>query len=330
MPIKIVNEAASPAGGNGFSIISKTKLLALYQALLRCRALDDRIAGWRELHSFRPGSNGWRSLRPSPHAAAVAAIIDLLPRDTVVASRADFIPRFLRGARAHALLASLRDGAVSGGASPGSLLERALTAGRTRKRQDERKIAERKIAERKIAVVFAAGESGTPAAWRETLRTAGAERLPILFICCHRPFPGGATDGAKRYGIPAIAVDANDVVALYRVACESIAHARRGNGPTLIECAPWPASLASNGAAAPRDAIQSMERYLTQAGIPFPQSKRKSAEEFAGQRQNPERWSRLRAYSANSSHRLARVARRAAGTRAPVRLTSRTLSTVRI
>jgi Dehydrogenase E1 component len=279
MPNKIANEAAAPPGGDGFSIISKTTLLALYQALLRCRALDNRLAGSRKLHSFRPGGNGSRSLRPSPHAAAVAAIIDLASGDTVVASKADFIPRLLRGASANALLASLRNGVLSATAPSGWLLERALTAGRARKRQYERK----------IAVVFAANESGTPAAWRETLRTAAAERLPMLFICSDRSARGGAKDGAKRYGIPSISVDANDVVALYRVAFESIAHARRGNGPTLIECVPWPASLARNGAAAPHDAIQIMERYLAHAGIPFPQSKRKSAEEFAQRRRTRER-----------------------------------------
>jgi hypothetical protein len=276
MPTKIASEAAPPAGGNGFSIISKTKLLALHQALLRCRALDERIAGMRKLHAIPTSTNGRLSVRPSPHAAAVAAIIDLASGDTVVAAKADFIPRLLRGASAHALLASLRNGAVCNGASPGSLLERALTAGRMRKRPYERKIAEQNV-----AVFFAADESGAPTLWRETLRTAGAERLPILFICCHRPAPGRAKNGAKNCGIPAIAVDANDVVALYRVACESIAHARRGNGPTLIECVPWPASLASHGVAAPHDAIQNMERYLTQAGIPFPNSKSKSADESA-------------------------------------------------
>ena len=41
-------------------------------------------------------------------------------------------------------------------------------------------------------------------------------------------------------GIPAIAVDASDAVAIYRVACEAIARARQGRGPTLVECVPVP------------------------------------------------------------------------------------------
>jgi hypothetical protein len=50
-------------------------------------------------------------------------------------------------------------------------------------------------------------------------------------------------------------------VAIYRVAAEALAHARRGNGPTLIECKPW---LPADGARTRRrtGAVGNMERYL--------------------------------------------------------------------
>ena len=56
---------------------------------------------------------------------------------------------------------------------------------------------------------------------------------------------------------PVITVDAHDVVAVYRVAQESIARVREGGGPALIACMAY--SL--NGA--PVNAVASMERYLT-------------------------------------------------------------------
>jgi hypothetical protein len=40
-------------------------------------------------------------------------------------------------------------------------------------------------------------------------------------------------------GICGIPVDGNDVVAIYRVAHEAVQRARRGVGPTLIDCKPW-------------------------------------------------------------------------------------------
>jgi pyruvate dehydrogenase E1 component alpha subunit len=43
-------------------------------------------------------------------------------------------------------------------------------------------------------------------------------------------------DRAAAYGIPGKAVDGNDVLAVYEVAREAVGRARRGEGPTLIEC----------------------------------------------------------------------------------------------
>jgi len=41
---------------------------------------------------------------------------------------------------------------------------------------------------------------------------------------------------AAGYGFPGLVVDGNDVLAVYETTQEAIARARRGEGPTLIEC----------------------------------------------------------------------------------------------
>ena len=41
---------------------------------------------------------------------------------------------------------------------------------------------------------------------------------------------------AASYGMPGVAVDGNDVLAVYNAAGEAVERARSGNGPTLIEC----------------------------------------------------------------------------------------------
>jgi 2-oxoisovalerate dehydrogenase E1 component len=68
-----------------------------------------------------------------------------------------------------------------------------------------------------------------------------------LFICENNqyatevPFsyssgnPSVGSRGAA-YGMPGITVDGNDVLEIYRVAAEAIARAKKGGGPTLIEC----------------------------------------------------------------------------------------------
>jgi pyruvate dehydrogenase E1 component alpha subunit len=48
--------------------------------------------------------------------------------------------------------------------------------------------------------------------------------------------PSPAGDRASAYGLPKIVIDGNDADEVYRVAQEAFAKARRGEGPSLIEC----------------------------------------------------------------------------------------------
>ena len=68
-------------------------------------------------------------------------------------------------------------------------------------------------------------------------------------------------------GVPAIVVDADDAVAIYRVAQESIGHARIGGGAALIECVPFVMKGAAGKVRVTEDAIAGLERTLVQRGI---------------------------------------------------------------
>jgi hypothetical protein len=107
--------------------------------------------------------------------------------------------------------------------------------------------------------------------WQKSLAFAAQHELPIVFVVL--PPPGtkaaNAPTGparlspviaiALRSQVPGIAVDANDPVALYRVAQESIGRARSGGGPALIECVSFAVPAARTP---PEDAIPAIERYL--------------------------------------------------------------------
>ena len=47
------------------------------------------------------------------------------------------------------------------------------------------------------------------------------------------------SDRAKAYAIPGVTVDGNDVMAVIDAADEAVSRARRGEGPTLLECKTW-------------------------------------------------------------------------------------------
>jgi len=62
-----------------------------------------------------------------------------------------------------------------------------------------------------------------------------AETTPICDTC---RLPNLA-DRACAYGIPGKTVDGNDALAVYEAVSEAVARARKGEGPTLVECKTW-------------------------------------------------------------------------------------------
>jgi 2-oxoisovalerate dehydrogenase E1 component len=98
-----------------------------------------------------------------------------------------------------------------------------------------------------VAVAFFGDGAVNNGAFHEGLNMASIWRLPVLFVCENNgyatevPFnyaagnPSVAARGAA-YGIEGVAVDGNDVLAVEAAGRAAIARARRGEGPTLIEC----------------------------------------------------------------------------------------------
>ncbi len=91
------------------------------------------------------------------------------------------------------------------------------------------------------------GDGGTSeGAFYEALNVAGARALPVVFVIVNNGWaisvPVGAQTAARTLaqkavaaGIPGLQVDGNDVLAVRDAVGESLARARGGAGPTLIE-----------------------------------------------------------------------------------------------
>ena len=99
----------------------------------------------------------------------------------------------------------------------------------------------------KVAVAFFGDGGSNNGAFHEGLNMAATWDLPVIFVCennlyaTEMPFDKATknTNVASRaaaYGIPGIQVDGNNVLEVYERAGEAVARARRGEGPTLIEC----------------------------------------------------------------------------------------------
>jgi 2-oxoisovalerate dehydrogenase E1 component len=98
-----------------------------------------------------------------------------------------------------------------------------------------------------VAVAFFGDGAVNNGAFHEGLNMASIWKLPVLFVCENNQFatevpfsyaagnPSVAGRGAS-YGMPGVDVDGNDVLAVHEAAALAVDRARRGDGPTLIEC----------------------------------------------------------------------------------------------
>lgn len=101
-----------------------------------------------------------------------------------------------------------------------------------------------------IAVCFFGDGASNRGTFHEALNLASIWNLPVLFVCennmygisnCQRDHMNVSdiSDRSAGYGIPGITVDGNDVIAVFEAAREAVARARKGDGPSLIECKTW-------------------------------------------------------------------------------------------
>lgn len=98
------------------------------------------------------------------------------------------------------------------------------------------------------AVVYVSfGEGGSSKGdFHEGLNFAGIHKLPVIFVCENNRYAisvaqhkqmaiENVADRAAGYGMLGIAVDGQDVLAVYKAMKEAVDRARRGEGPTLLE-----------------------------------------------------------------------------------------------
>ena len=97
-----------------------------------------------------------------------------------------------------------------------------------------------------VSVVFFGDGATNIGAFHEAANMAAALSLPAVFVCENNEYgeftPRHKTmaiddvvDRAAGYGMPGVAVDGMDVIAVYEAATQAVARARAGFGPSFIE-----------------------------------------------------------------------------------------------
>jgi pyruvate dehydrogenase E1 component alpha subunit len=98
-----------------------------------------------------------------------------------------------------------------------------------------------------VAACFFGDGASNQGTFHEGINLAAVWHLPVVFVCENNLYAMGTrqtrvmlidniADRAASYGIPGVVVDGNDVLAVFEATREAVERARRGEGPTLLEC----------------------------------------------------------------------------------------------
>jgi TPP-dependent pyruvate/acetoin dehydrogenase alpha subunit len=236
----------------------------MYVAMVQARVLDEHLAA---VSRKSKGDVRWDSTR-GQEACRVSTAIELGEGDLVSDGHRSMVMELMTGATVKSIMrvaASLRTGESAGESkrTAGSAGARRLPwmedAGDRLRMAVGAAMALKTLKRRTIVVAYFRQGEVVSAVWLRMLAVAAKLDLPILFVVL--PEAGGRK--AKRLrarGVPAIPVDANDPVALYRVAQESIGRARSEGGPVVMECVLFEAEGRRGGRE--DDGLEQMKRFM--------------------------------------------------------------------
>ena len=232
--------------------LTRDDRLALLRYMLLMRATEERA-----LTLYRQGKvPGSFYDGRGQEAIGVGAAFALGPRDRACILHRDLGAHLIRGVRPGRVLAQMmgRAGGVTGGRDGNMhfgdkdlgcvgmvsmLPDMALVACGLG-------LAFQMRREPRVAMTWFGDGSTANGQWHEAMNVAGVRRLPVVFILENNQFAYStpnelefAVDPVKRaevYGFPGVKVNGNDVEAVFGASAEACERARRGGGPTLIEC----------------------------------------------------------------------------------------------
>lgn len=187
-------------------------------------------------------------------------MIDLEPEDTVVLAPGGSIAGLVKGAGLSELIAQLYAPRGNEPRLAHNVISPSCDADQRFELANQLAQAYQQKKTTSVVVAFATAPATDSARWHKSLKFAARHSLPLILVVENK---AGVDLPLKvpRDGLTRITVDGNDVVAVYRVAYESLERVRSGGGPVLIEGRTYrPVGQPLLGTE--RDPLPHMERYL--------------------------------------------------------------------
>ncbi len=218
-------------------------LLNMYRTMVLGRKFDERL-----LNLQRQGRIGTFAPITGQEAAQLGTIAHLRPSDWMVPAFRETAAELWRGRSLESVIL-YNNGFNEGVAIPddrndfpisvpvGSQMIHAVGLGwaaKYRQKDD-------------VAMTYFGDGATSQGDFHEALNFAAVFKAPVIFVCQNNQWAISIpvaqqtrsqtlAQKALAYGMPGIQVDGNDILAVYVAAQEAVQRARKGDGPTLIEC----------------------------------------------------------------------------------------------
>jgi acetoin:2,6-dichlorophenolindophenol oxidoreductase subunit alpha len=248
-------------GASGAAAALRPELAALdhdtlAQALRRMHLIR-KFEETAEASYMRGLVHGTMHLSIGQEASAVGAILPLRPTDYILSTHrghghciakgadparmlAEFFGKetgYCRGRGGSMHIADVEGGNLGANGIVGGGLPIAVGVGMSirMQRQD------------RVCMVFFGDGATNEGAFHESLNMASIWKLPIVFVCENNKYGmsmdianamavANVAERASAYAMPGVSVDGNDLPVVVAASADAVARARRGDGPTLLEC----------------------------------------------------------------------------------------------
>lgn len=233
--------------------IEKEKLIDMYKTMVRIRTFEERV-----FKEFTAGNiPGFIHLYSGEEAVATGACANLRPDDYIISTHRGHGHLIAKGGRTDRMMAEIygrktgynkgKGGSMhiadvdlgilgaSGIVGAGIPIATGAALSAKLRRTDQ------------VAICFFGDGASNTSRFHEGVNLAACLNLPVVYVIENNLYAisvrisyackiANLADRASAYGITGKTVDGNDVLAVYEAVGEAVTRARKGEGPTLVEC----------------------------------------------------------------------------------------------
>ncbi len=249
-----MTETALPATGAPPDL-DQNDLLGMYRTMVRIRRFEEKLA-----QLFKRGRlPGFVHLYIGEEAVATGLCSALRPDDRITSTHRGHGHLIAKGARVDRMMAELFgrvDGYCRGKGGSMHIVDFGLgiigtngIVGGGIPIGTGAAFGDKQLGRDNVTVTFFGDGASNQGVFFEAMNLAAIWKLPVIFACENNGYTewtptekltaGSISDRGTPFGIPGVKVDGNDVVAVRAAADEAVTRARRGEGPTLIECSTY-------------------------------------------------------------------------------------------